>query len=345
MKSFATSLFSLFAAFVVTGVIVWIIGENPFHVYNILFSSAFGSSSAVGYTIFYATPLIFTGLAVAIALHAGLFNIGAEGQLHMGAFCATLVGLYAPVTSPSLFYQLLAITAAFVGGALWGFIPGALKAYRGSHEVINTIMMNAISLALLSYLTMYHFRDPNTQAIETSEISAAVTIGGLHRIFPLPESSPANFSFFLALAVAAILYVFLWKTPQGYELRAVGQSETASAYAKISIRKNIILAMVISGGVAGLVASNDILGYTHRYKESFSAGYGFLGIAVALLGKNHPFGIVLSALLFGALHNSSIALDIETQKISRDLVNVLEGTIILFIACEAYLQKKWRMRA
>ena len=339
MKSFVTSILSLVAAFAVTGIVVAMIGESPFKVYGILFSSAFGSSSAVGYTIYYATPLIFTGLAVALGLHAGLFNIGAEGQLSVGAFLATIVGLIVPAGGSPWFWTFTAIVAAFLGGALWALIPGLLRAFRGGHEVINTIMMNMIAAALLSYLTMYHFRDPGTQAIETSPIHESVTLQGLYRWFPLPDSSPANVSFFLALGAAFLMYVFLWKSPWGYEIRAVGRSESAAKYAGISVRKNLVIAMLLSGGLAGLVGVNDILGNLHRYKDSFSPGYGFVGIAVALLGKNHPLGIVLSALLFGALHNASIALDLDTEKVSRDLVGVLEGVMILFVACEAVLHR------
>lgn len=339
MKSFVTSTLSLLAAFAVTGVIVWCIGENPFRVYGILLSSAFGSASAIGYTIFYATPLIFTGLAVAVGLHAGLFNIGGEGQLSVGAFCATIMGLIVPADG-GVFWKVAAVIVAFLGGAAWAAVPGVLRAVRGSHEVINTIMMNMIAAALLSYLTMYHFRDPGTQAIETSPIHPATHVGGLYRWFPLPESNPANFTFFLALAAAAAVYFFLWKTPWGYELRAVGKSESAAQYAGINVKLTLIMAMVISGGLAGLVGVNDILGNLHRYKDSFSPGYGFIGIAVALLGKNHPVGIILAALLFGALHNASIALDLDTEKVSRDLVGVLEGIMILFVACEAILQRR-----
>lgn len=343
MKSIASSFLSLIAAFAVTGGIVWFIGENPLKVYGILFNSAFGSGTSIGYTIFYTTPLIFTGLAVAIALHAGLFSIGCEGQLHIGAFAATLIGLSAPtVSSYPFFWQVLALSAAFLGGAMWGIIPGILKAYRGSHEVITTIMLNMIAFALLSYLTLYHFRDPTTQAIETREISSAVYFSGLYHFLPLPEASPANTSFFLALLVAGLMYIYLWKTPQGYEFRVVGISNQAAQYAHVPIKKYLVLAMGLSGGIAGLVATNDILGYAHRFKDGFSPGYGYLGIAVALLGKNHPIGIIFAALLFGALHNSSIALDLDTEKVSRDLVGVLEGIIILFVACEIYFHHLWK---
>ena len=340
MKSFLTALVTLAAALVASGLLVRAMGESPWHVFRILLVSSFGSPSALGYTFFYATPLILTGLSVALAFHAGLFNVGCEGQLYIGAFAATLVGLFAPVgNEPSVFWILLATLAAFVGGALWGLLPGLLKAYRGSHEVIVTIMLNAVAIALSSYLTLYVFRDLKSQSIETPTIMASAIVPSLSKISPLPEGSPANFTFFLALAMAAATYVFLWKTKQGFSLRATGESNSAARCAGIPVRGYIVWAMVLAGGLAGLVGANDILGYVHRFKEGFSPGYGFLGIAVALLGRNHPLGIVIAAILFGALQNGSIALDLDTEHLSRDLITVLQGVIILAAASDGYFRR------
>lgn len=344
MKSFGFTLLTFLLAGTLVGLLVWAMGENPFYVYKILFVSSFGSANAISYTLFYATPLIFTGLSVALAFHAGLFNIGAEGQLYVGAFAATLVGLAAPAAGAiSLPWLIAAVLAAFVGGGIWGAIPGILKAYRGSHEVIVTIMLNAIAMALLSYFTLYHFRDPESQGIETSKISGAVEMPSLSRFLPLPENGPANLTFFFALAVALAVGLFLYRTRFGFSLRAVGQNESAARCAGISTKAVIVGAMFLAGGLAGLVGVNEILGYAHRFRDGFSPGYGFFGIAVALVGRNHPLGIVLSALFFGALQNGSIALDLDTDHLSRDLITVLQGVIILAVASEAML-RSWVSR-
>ncbi|MEZ4705487.1 MAG: hypothetical protein R3A11_09925 [Bdellovibrionota bacterium] len=250
-----------------------------------------------------------------------------------------MVGLLAPETTSFGFLWLaFAIVASFVGGALWGAIPGLLRAYRGSHEVINTIMMNFIATALLTYLALYHFKDYSIQAIATPLIAKSTHIPKLSTVFPFASNSPANFSFLLALLVAALTYVFLWKSKYGFEFRAVGQNQRVAHCSGIPVKRIILLSMLLSGGLAGLVACSEVLGHLYRYKEGFSHGYGFLGIAVALLGRNHPFGIVLASILFGALHNSGIALEFDTQNISRDLIGVIQGLIILITASDGLFE-------
>ncbi len=341
MKSLGFLFLPFLIAAIVVGFLVWGMGENPIHVYRVLILSAVGSAHAISYTLFYATPLIFTGLSVAVAFHAGLFNIGAEGQLYVGAFFATLVGLFAPsADSTSIPWLLAAVLAAFTGGALWGFIPGVLRAYRGSHEVIVTIMLNAIAVALLSYFTLYHFRDPASQSIETSKISHAAEMWNL--------SGPANATFFLALGLAVAMELFLFRTSFGYSLRAVGENESAARCAGISIKGVTVFSMALAGGLAGLVGVNEILGYAHRFRDGFSPGYGFLGIAVALVGRNRPIGIVLAALFFGALQNGSISLDLDTEHLSRDLITVLQGIIILTVASEGMFRlwfRRWKVKS
>jgi simple sugar transport system permease protein len=344
-------LLAVLAAFLVGAVIVLAIGDNPLTVYWLLLSSAFGLYDAMGhftlenwgYTLFYATPLIFTGLAVAVAFQSGLLNIGAEGQLYVAAFAAAWVGFtLTEVHGPAL--AGLAILAAIVVGGAWGAIPGWLKARFGSHEVINTIMLNFVAIGLVSYLTQNHFKVPSDPIMETEMIAANSALPRFGVLLaPLgidfPARIPLNISFIFALLAAILVWVFLRRTSAGFEIRAVGASPGAAEYGGISVRRQVILAMAISGGLAGMVGVNEVLGYRYRYYHDFSPGYGFTGIAVALLGRNHPVGVVLSALLFGALNRGGLFIDIFTDRVSKDLVQVLQAVIILFVAVELLFRR------
>ena len=334
------------AAFLVGGVIVLAVGDSPFLVYELFFSSAFGTVDGIGYTLFNATPLIFTGLAVAVAFKCGLLNIGAEGQLVVGAFVTAWVCLMLKGW-PVVVVAVLAAMGAMIIGGIWSGIPGVLKAKFGAHEVITTIMMNFIAANIVSYLTQHHYRrqgDPILETLPIAELTDGRITGPhiprMHALLaPLgisfPERLPLNAAFLLALVACVLVYVFLWKTKWGYELRAVGLSAGAAEYGGISISRNIVLAMVISGALAGMVGINEVLGNRYRYYDGFSASYGFTGIAVALLGRNHPLGVLLAAILFGALNRSGLFIDIFTKNVSKDWVVILQAIIILFVACEA----------
>jgi general nucleoside transport system permease protein len=341
-------LIAVIAAFIVGGIVVWIIGDNPIQTYKLLIGSAFSWPDGIGYTLFNATPLIFTGLAVAVAFRCGLLNIGAEGQLYVAAFAAAWVGLKFGSPDPantvvSQFAHLpwflllpLCCIAAIVAGGIWGGIPGVLKARFGSHEVINTIMLNFIAVALLSYFTQYHFKIPGDAIMQTAPISPSANLPTLGRFIPgLPARIPLNLAFILAILACILVYVFLWKTKWGYEMRATGANPAAAEYGGVSIRKQIILAMAISGGLAGMVGINEVLGYRHRYYDGFSANYGFVGIAVALLGRNHPVGVFLAAILFAILLRGGIFVDAFTMHVSKDIVDMLQGIVIIFVAAEA----------
>ncbi|HEY0320205.1 MAG TPA: ABC transporter permease [Pyrinomonadaceae bacterium] len=340
-------LIAVIAAFIVGGIFVLIIGDDPILTYQLLIGSALSWPDGIGYTLFYATPLIFTGLAVAVAFRCGLLNIGAEGQLYVAAFAAAWVSIklggvvvadvnYSWASLPSMLLIPLACLAAMLMGALWGAIPGFLKARFGSHEVINTIMMNFIGIALVSYFTQYLYKVPGDPIMETAEIGAAAHIPRLGSFIPgIPERLPLNVAFILAIIACVLVYIFLWKTKWGYEIRATGANPSAAEYGGISVRKQIVLAMAISGALAGMVGINEVLGYRYRYYDGFSANYGFFGIAVALLGRNHPVGVFLAALLFGMLIRGGIFVDAFTGHVSKDIVEVLQAIIILFIACEA----------
>jgi ABC-type uncharacterized transport system permease subunit len=333
------------AAFLVGGAIVLLIGDDPLLVYELFFESIFGSIDGLGYALFYATPLIMTGLAVTVAFRCGLLNIGAEGQLIMGAFAAAWVGIVLH-GGPPLMVTILAMAAAVAAGGIWAAVPGLLKARFGAHEVITTIMMNFVAASLTSYLTQYHYRkegDPILQTMPIAEIKGGTLIGPhiprMHELLkPLginfPERLPLNMAFLMALLACIVVYVFLWKTKWGYELRAVGSHPKAAQYGGISIGRNTVLAMTISGMLAGMVGINEVLGYRYRYYDGFSANYGFTGIAVALLARNHPAGVLAAALLFGAMTRSSLFIDIFTDKVSKDWIVILQAVIILLLACE-----------
>ncbi|QYO66467.1 ABC transporter permease [Leptolyngbya sp. 7M] len=337
-------IIAVIAAFIVGGLIVFALGDDPISAYWLLLSNSFGSLRDIGWTLHYATPLIFTGLAVAVAFRCGLLNIGAEGQLYVAAFATAWVGIklggtmvgndsWAWASLPwFILVPLCIITAAVVGG-IWGAIPGLLKARFGSHEVINTIMLNFIAIALVSYLTQYHYKNPGP-ILETPPIGEAAHIPRLNEFLPfLTTDVPLNVAFILALIMCVLVYVFLWKTKWGYELRAVGENASAAEYGGISPKKQIVVAMTISGALAGMVAIGEVLGTRYNYYHDFSAQWGFLGIAVALLGRNHPLGVLIAALFFGVLLRGEIFVDGFTRYVSKDLGFVLQAIMILFVAC------------
>lgn len=333
---------AVLAAFAVGAVFILAIGDSPVQTYRLLFGSALGWPEGIGNTLFLATPLIFTGLAVAVGFRAGLLNIGVEGQLYVAAFAAAWVGITA-ASWPAALLLPACMIAAIAGGAFWAGIPGVLKARFGSHEVINTIMLNFIAVALLGYLTQYHYRTPGDPIMQTAPIGAHAYLPRLGGIIPgLPERIPLNVSFLLALVACGLVYVFLWHTKWGYELRATGSNPTAAEYGGISVRKQIVLGMAISGALAGCVGINEVLGYRHRYYDNFSDNYGFAGIAVALLGRNHPVGVVFAALLFAILNRGGIPVDAFTPHVSRDIVQILQAVIILFVAAEAMFRDVFR---
>src|ERR1700694_3917205 len=326
---------AVLAAFVVGAFLILIIGDDPFVTYKLLLGSALSWPDGIGYTLFYATPLIFTGLAVAVAFRCGLLNIGAEGQLYVGACAAAWIGIKFAGLSGWVLLPACCL-AAILAGAFWGSIPGLLKARFGSHEVINTIMLNFVAIALVSYFTQYHYKTPGDPILQTTPIGPGAHIARLGKFIPgLPERIPLNIAFVLAILACVFVYVLLWKTKWGYEIRATGANPTAAEYGGISIRKQIILAMAISGGLAGMVGINEVLGYRYRYYDGFSANYGFVGIAVALLGRNHPVGVFLAAILFAILLRGGIFVDAYTIHVSKDIVDMFQGIVIIFVAADA----------
>lgn len=326
------------AAFFVGGIFILIIGQNPFFIYGKLFSGTLGNPYGIAQVLFKATPLIFTGLAVAFAFRAGLFNIGAEGQLYIGAFLTAYLG-FTLVDLPGFILIPLCILGGMIGGALWAGIPGILKAKRGAHEVITTIMMNFIALALTNYLVARHFHAPET--VHTQAIALSARIPRLSTAFSWFSGSPLNYSIFLALLACFIIYYILWKTSLGYELRAVGLNPFASEYGGINIAKSTILAMALSGSLAGLVGVNYVMGYKYYFEQGFSGGAGFMGIAVALLGRNNPIGVILAALLFGLLSFGGLVINAYVPK---ELVEILQAIVIIFVIASSRPFREYLMR-
>ncbi|NQU65440.1 MAG: ABC transporter permease [SAR324 cluster bacterium] len=330
---------SVFAAMLVGAVLIFAVGENPLVVYWIFFKNSLFSLNGIGYTLFYATPLIFTGLSVAFGFRCGLFNIGAEGQLYIAAMSVTLVAIWMDGWSAWVVIPVC-LLVSIISGGIWGGIPGLLKARFGGHEVINTIMMNMIALSLVNYLVVGPFHRAGTQILETDFIPEAARIPRVHELLPfIPKTLPLNMGFVVALLACLVTYLILWKTRWGYEIRAVGISNSVSKYAGINVNKNMVMAMFFAGGFAGMVAISEVMGYRYTFHDSFSGGVGFIGIAVALLGRNHPVGVILAALLFGALIRGSLFLDLNFDNLSKDLVMVLQGVIVLFVASDKLFKK------
>lgn len=284
-----------------------------------------------------SVPYIFAGLAVALGFRAGLFNIGAEGQLFMGAVFAVTAG-FALTGLPAIIHIPLALLAGALGGALWGFIPGLLKAKTGGHEVINTIMMNYIAFRLSEYLLRGPLQRPDTFNPVSPFIQDSAK---LPRFF----GDPIRFhlGFFIALAVAWLVYWLLFKTKWGFDLRTVGANPNAARYAGMNIVVVTIAAMSISGALAGLAGTNEVLGLNYNLAVAFSSGYGFDSIALALLGKSHPLGVVLAALLFGTLRNGALQMQVSAG-IPIDIISVMQAMILAFIAAPAIIRTIYRLR-
>ena len=343
---------NLALALIVAGIVVTLVGFNPGQVLALLFKGALGSKAGISYTLYYATTFIFTGLAVAVAFHGGLFNIGGEGQAVMGGLGAGLAALAFGDSLPAALMLPLMVLSAAGFGMVWGAVPGALQAWRGSHTVITTIMFNFIAAALLSYLLVGVLKEPGDMTPESRAFAASAHMPGIHEALAWLgiewPRTPLNLTLLLALAAALLCWLGLWKSQPGYALRAVGFAPDAALYAGMQPRALMVVSMAVSGALAGLVGVNEIAGVHGRLLPDFVAGAGFAGIAVSLIGRNHPLGIVLAAILFGVLYQGGSELAFEINGFSRDMVFMLQGLIVLFAGAMAQvaaplLFKLWRL--
>ncbi len=341
-------LINLTLALIVAGLVIAMVGEDPFQAVWIMIKGVYEIPGSFGYTLYYATNYIFAGLAVAVAFQAMLFNIGGEGQAMLGGLGIALVCLALDPYLPGFLVILLAIGGAALFGALWALIPGWLQAYRGSHIVITTIMFNFIASGLLVWLLGGILMSDGQGSPQSRFFAEAAWMPRIHDILGAlgiqTAKSPLNFSIVIAALACVGVWVLIWRTKFGYALRAMGHSEPAAEYAGIPVRRMIVVAMLISGGLAGCMALNIILGDQHKLVLNFSAGYGFTGIAVALMGRNHPVGIVMAGLLFGALTQGGTELDFEFTSITREMVLVVQGLIILFSGALAHMFVPWLIR-
>jgi simple sugar transport system permease protein len=326
-------LINVAAAFVISGFVVLAIGENPLEAVKILITGSVGDLEGLGFTLYYATGFIFTGLAVAICFHAGLFNIGVEGQAYIAGLGAALAALHLGFL-PGYTLLFAAIVAAALFGAAFAAIPGYLQAKRDSHIVITTIMFNYIASAIMGYLLVDVMRVPGQMNAETAPFPWNGQVPQVHELmqrFGVPwPVTPFNLSFLLALLAAWGVWLLIWRTRLGYQIRTVGANPTAAIYGGISPARITIITTLLSGALAGGLAVNVILGEEHRLILEYTAGFGFVGIAVALMGRAHPVGIILAAILFGMLYQGGAELAFEKPKISRDMIVVIQGLVVLF---------------
>jgi simple sugar transport system permease protein len=329
---------AVITALIVGAFVILIARANVVKAYAGLFEGMLGSPRAIANTLVEATPYILAGLSVALGFKAGLFNIGAEGQFYLGALASVVVG-YSLKGLPMIIHLPLAMLAGALAGALWGAIPGFLKAKLGAHEVINTIMMNYIAVKLVDYLVKSVIRDPKASLDRTPYILPSATLPPL-----LGEGYSLHSGLILALAAVGVVYWLLYRTKIGFEIRTVGANPNAARYAGMSVPRTFVLTMSLAGALAGLAGVSQVLGLSHMLPAAFSSGYGFDSIAVALLAQSNPFAIVPAALLWGGLRNGAGLMQVRAG-ISIDLINIIQGLVIMFIAADQIVRWIYRLRA
>jgi len=338
LKYSAGPLISIILSLIIGAIFIILIGQDPAEVYVKMFTDTLGNSYGIGQVLFKATPLILTGLSVAFAFRAGLFNIGAEGQMTVGAFASAWAG-FTFTSMPWIVLIPLCIISGFLAGAFWAAIAGYLKARFGSHEVINTIMLNFIAMALVSYLVNNIYPVPAT--IHTPEISPNAVLLRFDVITGMFKGSPFNLSFVIAAAVCIIIYYVIRKTPFGYRVNTLGYNINAAEYAGMNVKRLTVYAMAIAGGLAGLAGLNFVNGYKHYFELGFSENAGYVGIAVALIARNNPFAIIIIAVFFGVLEYGGLTVN---TLVPKEIVTILQGIIILLIiTITKYFDKKFKL--
>ena len=328
-----TQVVAVILAFVTGAAVLQVTGYSTVDAYSALLQGAFGDVYGIGQTLTQATPIIFTALAFLFSFKSGLFNIGAEGQFLVGAFASAVVGASFNGL-PAFIHIPLALIAGAVAGSLWGFVPALLKARFGAHEVITTMMLSYVAFYLTGYMVNYPFKAPGW-------VAQTVNIAPSSELPRILKPTQLSASIYIAVALAGVTYYLLQKTTLGYEIRATGLNPTAAENAGIDINRNMILAMVISGAMAGLGGSGEIMGVHRRFIEGFSPGYGWDGLAVALVGGLNPVGVLLAAVLFGALRSGGMVMT-RTTGVPLDIVFLLQALVILFVAAPTFIRSLLR---
>lgn len=324
---------SVILALLIGAIILIISDASPIAAYSALFDGSFGSSQALARTLEKATPLVFSGLAVAFAFKAGLFNIGAQGQLQFGAITAAVIG-FGVQGLPAIIHAPLALLGGVVAGAIYGAIPGVLKAYTGAHEVITTIMLNYVAINITDYLANGPLKDPSPGNI----VARTPAILSSARL-PTWGAIPAGF--LLALLLAVLAWWLLWRTTIGYEIRTVGLNASAASYAGIRVSATIILTMTLSGLLAGVGGAVETQGVIGRFQPGFNVGLGFDGITIALLGKTHPIGVIPAAILVGAMRAGQSQMQFDAG-VATEIIDVILAIILFFVAADALI--RWLLR-
>ena len=324
---------NVLVAFIISAFLFMYIGISPIDAIKTMWTGAFGYSDGFGYTLYYTTGFIFTGLAVAVAYHAGLFNIGVEGQSYIGGLGVGLVCLSLGDVAPWYVVFPVAVIAGGLFGAAWALIPAYLQAKRGSHIVITTIMFNFIASSVMAYLLVHTLKPEGSMATETRVFAEQSWLPQMHQIMAFfgvdMAPNPLNISFIFAILCCVFVWILIWHTRWGYEIRSIGSNPSAASYAGINYVKVVVITMFVSGMLAGFFGVNVLQGELHQVKLNFVEGFGFTGIAIALMGRNHPVGVFLASLLFGFLYQGGAELSFD-YGVDRNIVVVLQGLVILF---------------
>lgn len=327
------SLFAFILSMLVGGILILVNGDNPIVAYASLLKGAFSSLDSIANTLATSTQLIFTGLAVAVAFKNGFANIGAEGQLYVGAMAAAIVGIFIPL--PGFLLLPLALIVAFVAGGLYGMVPAILKLKSGTNEVVTTLMLNYVAILFTSYLVNYPLKAPGAPIGMTKNIQTGAKLPVLY------QGSRFNVGFIIAITASILVYCYFKYAVKGYEMRVSGQNTEFASYLGIPVGKNIILSMFISGGLAGLGGAALVLGIQYRFVQDISPGYGFDGLTIGLMANFNAIAIIPFAILFGALRSGSLTMELLTN-IPSELSIVIQALVILFMSSENSVTKYFK---
>lgn len=334
LQELAIPLLAIFTAVIVGSLFMLAYGYDPIEAYRGLLEGAFGSQRGITRTVLNAVPFIFAGLSVAFAFKGGLFNIGAEGQIFIGSICAAFMGTSLEGT-PWAIHLPLALLFGCFGGMVWGGIPGLLKAYTGAHEVITTIMFNYMGIILTGYLVSGPLQAPGSVVAETTKVFETARLPLLgHNL---------HAGIVLALVAAGLLYWLIWHTPFGFEVRTVGLNPSAAAYAGINVKSVTVLTMSLAGGLAGLAGAIETLGRNYYFAPGFNVGFGFDSIVIALLAKNNPLAIILTAFLFAAMNSGATRMQ-RLSGVPSEIIELVQGLILMFVAADQIIRTLYFLR-